>query len=92
MTTYSSNRIKHMTEHEAIYALCTQRITTEQVYDAMGYHPSSYLIVEEYEKYKASCENTDLYWDERINNLKAQMATLETNKEMKILPPIPYQF
>ena len=92
MTEYTSDRINKMTEHEMIYSLCTQRITVDELYASWGYYPRTDSVVEEYEKYKRYCENTDLYWDERIDRVRGELETLESNKGAGILPPIPYSY
>lgn len=92
MVDYTLDRIMGMTEHEAVYALCTQQITPDELYNAWGYYPRTDSVVEEYKNYKASCGNTDLYWDERIRRVMEQLEQLESNKRMGVLPPIPYGF
>ncbi len=86
------DRITGMTEHEAVHALCTLRITPDELYAVWGYYPRTDSVVGEYEKYKRHCENTDLYWDEKIANLREQIVELESNKEAGILPRVPYSF
>lgn len=92
MTDYTLDRIKGLTETEAVYALCTQQITPDQIYAAWGYYPRTDSVIKQYEDYKKYCENPDLYWDERIDRAKRELETLESNKSMGILPPVPYRF
>ena len=92
MGDYTPDRIRSLTEHEAVHALCTQGITPDQLYAAWGYYPRTDSVVKQYEDYKRYCENTDLYWDERIDRAKKELEALETNKRMGILPPVPYRF
>ena len=74
---YTTDRIRGMTEHEMVRALCTQRITSEQITAAWGECLLSSGVIEEYESYKFSCENTDIYWDKKISNLREQLQQLE---------------
>lgn len=86
------DRITGMTEHEAVYALCTQQITPDELYAAWGYYPRTDSVIGEYENYKRYCENTDLYWDERIDKVRRELEVLESNKRAGVLPPTPYGY
>ncbi len=92
MANYSFDRITNMTEHEVVYALCTQRITPDELYAAWGYYPRTDSVIGEYETYKKYCENPDLYWDERIDRVKRELEVLESNKRTGVLPPTPYSY
>lgn len=87
-----SNRIRRMTEHEIIHALCAGSITPSEVYTTFGDCALSRGVVEKYEEYKSVCENPALYWDVRINRLKEQIRELEEKKRRQEQPPMPYSF
>lgn len=84
------SRIEGMTEHEMIRALCAGRITPAEIYTAFGDCPLSRSVVGEYEGYKTACENPELYWQERIDNLEVQLRALQGKKLRREPPPMPY--
>ncbi len=89
---YTPIRIQGMTEHELIRALCREQLTPDQVRTTLGVNPRSDSVIGEYNRYKARVENPDLYWDERIDNLKRSLETAKENKRNRVLPPMPYGF
>ena len=81
-----------MTEHEMVYALCTNAITTEQVYAVHGDYPLSRSVISEYEKYKTAYENPESYWQARIDRLEELARELREKKIGRESPPIPYSW
>lgn len=92
MEEYTPSRIQGMTEHELVRALCREQVTPDQVRAVLGTNPRTDDVISKYDEYKAHTENPDLYWDERIDNLRKQIEMLEGNKRNQVLPPIPYDF
>ena len=81
-------RIRGMTELEALTALQIESIASTDLFQVCGDCPRTRSILEQYKVWKAQVENPDLYWDTVIRNLQTRLEKALANKSNRVLPPL----